>query len=112
MVLFLDSYSDSILPCFFGIQESVVQGDHENRVGIYRLSARTLTLDAKKRIWNISLGFLHLEEHTARSVAFVTCLAVFEEKGGSCFKCVEFLRRIQTQGLRVFTHHPSRGGLC
>lgn len=48
MVLFLDSYSDSILPCFFGIQESVVQGDHEHRVDIYRLSARTLTLDAKK----------------------------------------------------------------
>ena len=33
-----------ILPCFLGIQESVMQAVHEHRVDIYR------TLDAKKDV--------------------------------------------------------------
>lgn len=47
MLLFLDSYSDMVLPCCLGIQDSVMQGVHEHRVDTYRFYVPELWMQKK-----------------------------------------------------------------
>lgn len=70
----------------------------------------------QKRMYSILLGFLGLEDggpwtHSQISGIFNLSARIWEKRR-SCFKCVEFFRRTQTQALRVFTQHPNRGGFC